>query len=131
MITPCPDVGSNPGPLDCKSYMLPTELCGPLSNTLFKDVYNLNDVSNDLFFMIIRLSVTQNKVNYQTTSINRLKKKTRLSLEQHLRKKINKSSNFFNMQLEQIDEVCNKTKSIAQGRVALGRSTKTYFFLKM
>ena len=30
----------------------------------------LNDVSNNVIMMIIRLSVTLNKVNYQTTSIN-------------------------------------------------------------
>ena len=107
--------------------MLPTELCGPLSNTLFKDVYNLSDVSNDLFFMIIRLSVTQNKVNYQTTSINRLKKKNKIITWATSTKENKQIIKFFNMQLEQIDEVCNKTKSIAQGRVALGRSTKTYF----
>ena len=54
MFTPCPDAGSNPGPLDCKSDTLPTELCGPLSINLFKDVYKLNDVSNDVILMIIR-----------------------------------------------------------------------------
>ena len=52
-----PDPGSNPGPLDCKSEALPTELCGPLSIFLFKDVYEPNDVSNDVILMIIRLSV--------------------------------------------------------------------------
>ena len=58
MIAPCPDPGSNPGPLDCKSEVLPSELCGPMSVTLFKDVYKLNDVSKD------NKSVTQKKVNY-------------------------------------------------------------------
>ena len=41
----------------CKSKAIPTELCGPLSITLFKDVYELNDVSNHVILMIIRLSV--------------------------------------------------------------------------
>ena len=58
MFTPCPDGGSNPGPLDCKSVALPTDLCGPLSMTLFKDVYELNDVSNDVILIIKRLLVT-------------------------------------------------------------------------
>ena len=44
-------------PLDGKSEALLTELCGPLSITLFKDVYELNDVSNDVILMIILLSV--------------------------------------------------------------------------
>ena len=58
MYTPCPDEGSNPGPLDCKSEALPTELCGPLDRTTFNDVYKHNDVSNDIILMIISLSVT-------------------------------------------------------------------------
>ena len=58
MFTPCPDGGLNPGPLDCKSEALPTELCGPSSNNLFKDEYKLNDVSNDVILMIIGLSET-------------------------------------------------------------------------
>ena len=60
MLTPRPDEGFNPGPLNCNSEALPTELCGPLSIILFKDVYNLklNDVSNGVILMIIRLLVT-------------------------------------------------------------------------
>ena len=50
--------GTYPGPLGCKSEVLPTELCGPFSITLFKDVYELNDVTNDIILMIISLSVT-------------------------------------------------------------------------
>ena len=63
-----PRRGSNPGPLDCKSEALPTELCGPLSIIMFKNIYELNNVFNDIILMIISLSVTLNKVNYQTTS---------------------------------------------------------------
>ena len=37
---------------------LPTELCGPLCTTLFKDVYELKIVSNDIILMIISLSIT-------------------------------------------------------------------------
>ena len=50
-----------PGPLDCKSEALPTELCGLMSINLFKDVYKFNDVSNAVILMIIRLSVTWTK----------------------------------------------------------------------
>ena len=50
MFTTCPDGGLNPGPLDCKSEALPTELCGPLSIDMLKDVYELNNVSNDIIF---------------------------------------------------------------------------------
>ena len=57
MFTPCPDTGSSPEPLDCKSEALPTELCGPLSTLLFKDIYKLNEVSNNVILMIIGLSV--------------------------------------------------------------------------
>ena len=39
MFTPCPDAGSNPGPLDYKSEALPTELCGPSSILRLKHVY--------------------------------------------------------------------------------------------
>ena len=35
----CPDPGLIPGPLDCKSKALPTELRGPLGIIKFKDVY--------------------------------------------------------------------------------------------
>ena len=56
--TPCPDGGASPAPLDSKSEALPTQLCGPFSITLFKDVYELNDVSNYVILMIIRLSFT-------------------------------------------------------------------------
>ena len=41
LFTPCPDGGSNPGPLDCKSEALPTELCGPLSISCLKMNMNL------------------------------------------------------------------------------------------
>ena len=74
MFMPCPDGGSNPGPLDYKSEEIPTELCGPLSITLFKDVYEHNDVSKDIILMIISLSVTKNTVNYQTISDKQKKK---------------------------------------------------------
>ena len=57
-ITPCPEPGSNPGPLDWKSEALPTELCGPMSIILFKDTFKLNDVTNNVILMIIKLSVT-------------------------------------------------------------------------
>ena len=49
----CLNPGSNPGPPGCKSEALPTELCGPLSIALLKDVYELNNVSNDIILMII------------------------------------------------------------------------------
>ena len=58
MFTRCPDAGSNPGPLESKSEALPIELCGSLSIALFKDVYELNNVSNDITLMKISLSVT-------------------------------------------------------------------------
>ena len=45
-------------PGTCKSEALPTELCGLLIISLFRDVYKLNDVSNNIILMIKRLSVT-------------------------------------------------------------------------
>ena len=51
-MSPCQDGGSNAGPFNCKSGEIPTELCGPLSITLFKDAVELNDVSNDVIVMI-------------------------------------------------------------------------------
>ena len=74
MFTPCPDGGLNPLPLDCKSVALPTELCRPLSITLFKDVYELNDVSNDIYLNDNKFISHLNKVNYQTTSDKQKKK---------------------------------------------------------
>ena len=53
MFTPFLEEGSNPAPLDCKSEALPTELCGPLWITAFKDVYEHKIVSNDIILMII------------------------------------------------------------------------------
>ena len=63
MFEQCPDDGSNPRPFDCKSKALPTELCGTLSIYSFADVYKLNDVSNDVILMIIRLLETKKKIN--------------------------------------------------------------------
>ena len=54
MFTPCPDPGSNSGPLDYKLEAPPTELCRPLGIILFKDAYIkfIYDVSNYVISMI-------------------------------------------------------------------------------
>ena len=41
MFTPCPNPGENPGPLDCKSVTVPSELRWPLNVPAVKDVHNL------------------------------------------------------------------------------------------
>ena len=51
ILTYCTDIRA--ASTDCKSEALPTELCGPLSIALLKDVYELNNVSNDKILMII------------------------------------------------------------------------------
>ena len=43
-----PRQGIEPGASRLQSEALPTELCGLLGITLFKDEYELNDVSNDV-----------------------------------------------------------------------------------
>ena len=48
----CPDPGSNPGPLDCKSEELPTELRGSIGIIQVKDVYKIYHVSNCVIMMI-------------------------------------------------------------------------------
>ena len=50
----CPDPGSKPGPLDCKSEELPTELRGLLGIIQVKDVYHKDvyHVSNCVIMMI-------------------------------------------------------------------------------
>ena len=47
----CPDPGSNPGPLDCRSEALPTELRGPLGIIQFKDIYKIYHVSHCVIMM--------------------------------------------------------------------------------
>ena len=55
----------NPGPLDCTSDRLPTELCGPLGITLIKNIYKPNDVSNDVIkFMSLKTIELSNNLTY-------------------------------------------------------------------
>ena len=79
----CPDLGSNPGPLDCKSEALPTELRGPLGIIQLKNVYKIYHVSNCVIMMI---NVISHLFKLLFTP-----KKPRLSLEQCLRNEINSS----------------------------------------
>ena len=49
MFTPRPD----PGPLDCKSVTIPSELCGPLNIPAVKYVHKLDYVSNCVVLIIV------------------------------------------------------------------------------
>ena len=54
----CPEPGSSPGSLDCKSEALPTELRGPLGIIKFKDVYKIYHVFSLCYYDEKKLSVT-------------------------------------------------------------------------